>query len=114
PERPRRPPPEGPSRSCPPKSDEGERFLPAAVPDGPNPTPRMSEPEQPSQTKGPDQAKIQDTSLSDLLRVGSDPNAMLLGLTPPDSEGGSEESGKDETQADAAGTPEESGGAARE
>jgi hypothetical protein len=72
----------------------------------------MSEPEQPSQTKVRDQAKIQDTSLSDLLRVGSDPNAMLLGLTPPDGEGGSEESGKEESKADAAGTPKASGDAA--
>jgi hypothetical protein len=65
----------------------------------------MSDQEKSAQTRAPDEAKTQESGLSDLLRVGSDANSMLLGSTPLESEGSDKEAGEKKASADSAGDP---------
>jgi hypothetical protein len=48
----------------------------------------MSDADNPSPTRASEEAKAREASLSDLLRVGSDSNAMLLGYSGSDGEEG--------------------------
>jgi hypothetical protein len=76
----------------------------------------MSEQEKSAQTRAPDEAQTQASGLSDLLRVGSDANSMLLGSAPLASEAGGDgsdkEAGEGKAKADSAETPAASGAAA--